>query len=62
VKQVIAVTSADRGSLVTMAVAVSASGNCTPPFFLFPQKNYRDYFIARGTDDTARSAEGDYRR
>lgn len=58
VKQVIAVTSANRGFLVTMAMAVIATGNCTPQFFLFPQKNYRDYFIVRGPDDTARPAEG----
>jgi hypothetical protein len=27
-------------------------------FFVSPQKNYRDYFIVRGPDDTARPAEG----
>jgi hypothetical protein len=48
VKQDGAVTSAERGSLVTMAVAVSASGNSIPPFFVFPRKKYRDYFIASG--------------
>jgi len=42
-----------------MAVTVIASGYCTPPFFVFPQKNYRDYFTVRGPDDTARAAEGD---
>jgi hypothetical protein len=45
VKQVGAVTSAERGSLVTMVVAVSASGNSILPFFVFPRKKYRDYFI-----------------
>jgi hypothetical protein len=49
VKQDGAVTSAERGSLVTMAVAVSASGNSIPPFFVFPRKKYRDYFIASGS-------------
>jgi hypothetical protein len=38
VKQVGAVTSAERGSLVTMAVAVSAIGNYTSPFFVFARK------------------------
>jgi len=33
-----AVTSAERGSLVTMAVAVNANGNSIPPFFVFPRK------------------------
>jgi hypothetical protein len=49
-KQVGAVTSAERGSLVTMAVVVSASGNSIPPFCVFPRKNYRDYFIANGPE------------
>jgi hypothetical protein len=35
VKLVGAVTSAERCCLVTMAVAVSPSGNSVPPFFLF---------------------------
>jgi hypothetical protein len=34
-KLVGAVTSAERGCLVTMAVAVSPSGNSVPPFFVF---------------------------
>jgi hypothetical protein len=34
-KLVGAVTSAERGCLVTMAVAVSPSGNSIPPFFVF---------------------------
>jgi hypothetical protein len=41
VKQVGAVTSSERGSVVTMAVAVCASGNSIPPFFVFPRKNFR---------------------
>ena len=49
-KQVGAVTSAEIGSSVTMAVAVTASGNSILPFFVFPQKNYKDYFIARWLD------------
>jgi hypothetical protein len=59
VKQVIAVTSSNRGFLITMVVAVITSSNCIPPFFVFPQKNYRDYFIVRGPDDTALPAEED---
>ena len=38
VKLIGAVSSAEKGSLVTMVVVVSASGN-TPPFFIFPRKN-----------------------
>jgi hypothetical protein len=56
VKQVGAVTSAERGSLVTMAVAVSASGNSILPFIAFPRKKYRDYFITSGPEGSAGSA------
>lgn len=37
-KKVGQMTSAERGSLVTMALAVNAAGNSMPPFFLFPRK------------------------
>jgi hypothetical protein len=46
-KQVGAVTSAEIGCSVTMTVAVTTSGNSILPFFLFPQNNYKDYFIER---------------
>lgn len=48
VKQVGSVTSAERGALVTLALAVSASGNTVPPIFVFPRKNYRIHFVANG--------------
>ena len=47
-KQVDAITSAGRGTLVTVAVAVSASGTLVPPMFVFPGAKFRDYFIANG--------------
>jgi hypothetical protein len=47
-KQVGAVTSAERGTLVTMCLAVSAIGNCVPPMFIFPRVNFRDHFIRDG--------------
>lgn len=31
----------ERGTMVTMALTVSASGNSIPPFFIFPLKNYQ---------------------
>jgi hypothetical protein len=49
-KQVGAMTSAERSSLVTMALAVSACGNSIPPYIVFPRKNYRGYFIANGPE------------
>lgn len=39
-KQIGRITSAERGALVTMAVAVSAAGNSIPPFFVFPRAHF----------------------
>jgi len=47
-KQIGKLVSAERGALVTLTVAVSASGNTTPPFFIFPRVNYRDHFLRDG--------------
>jgi hypothetical protein len=44
VKQIGTVKAAERGSLVTVAVAGSSSGNSIPPFFVFTRKNVRNYF------------------
>ena len=41
-KQVAKMTSAERGSLVTMCCAVNATGNALPPFFVFPRVYFRD--------------------
>jgi len=47
-KQIGRLTSAERGQLVTMACAVSASGNSVPPFFVFPRVHFKDHFIRDG--------------
>ncbi|GBP09108.1 Jerky protein homolog-like [Eumeta japonica] len=47
-KQVDAITSAERGTLVTLAAAVLAVGNSVPPFFVFPRVHFKDYFIRDG--------------
>ena len=39
-KQVGGMTSAERGTTVTMIAAVSASGNSVPPLFVFPRVNF----------------------
>ncbi|XP_012556440.2 uncharacterized protein LOC105844392 [Hydra vulgaris] len=44
-KQVGAITSAERGALVTLACAASAIGNSIPPFFVFPRVNFREHFL-----------------
>ena len=55
IKQVGAVTSAERGSLVTVAVAVNAQGGHIPPFFVFPLKRYQDHMIREGPVGCARA-------
>lgn len=47
-RQIGRVTSAERGALVTMALAVNATGNSVPPFFVFPRVNFREHFIING--------------
>ena len=47
-KQIGSVTSGERGSLVTMCAAVSATGNSVPPMFIFPRQNFKDHFIRDG--------------
>ena len=44
-------TSGERGTNVTVVTAVSASGNTAPPMFVFPRKNYKDYFVNNGPPD-----------
>lgn len=44
-KQVGAITSAEKGELVTVVCAVSATGNAVPPMFIFPRVRYKDHFI-----------------
>lgn len=41
IKQVGKMTSAERGELVTVCAAVSASGNHIPPFMIFPRVNWQ---------------------
>lgn len=50
VKQVGRIVSAERGTLVTLAVAVSAIGYPVPPFFIFPRKKIQEPFLGRWTD------------
>jgi hypothetical protein len=48
VKRVGTVTSAERGELITAAVAVSAQGTFTPAMLIFPIKHIHDHFIRDG--------------
>ena len=38
-------TFGERGTNVIVITAVFASGNTVPPTFVFPRKNYKDYFV-----------------
>lgn len=47
-RQVGALTSAERGTLVTLAFAANALGNVIPPMFVFPRIRYQEHFIRDG--------------
>jgi hypothetical protein len=44
-KEIGKLVSAEHGKLVTLALAVSATGNTVPPFFIFPRVNFRTHFL-----------------
>lgn len=48
IKQVGAVTSAERGTLVTLCCAVNALGHAMPPMFIFPRVRYHERFVDGG--------------
>ena len=55
-KQVGAITSAERGTLVTLACTINAIGNSIPPFFIFPRKNFKDHFLISAPTGSAGDA------
>lgn len=56
-KQVGQITSAERGSLVTMCATVNAIGNKIPPFFIFPRVHFKPNLMLKnapiGSDGAA---------
>lgn len=58
VKRVGKLEAAERGTMVTMALTVSASGNSIPPFFLFPRKKMCTSFLDNASIGTAGFANG----
>ncbi|XP_050676211.1 uncharacterized protein LOC126973109 [Leptidea sinapis] len=50
-KQVGAITSAERGVLVTLTCAINAAGNSVPPMFVFPRMRYTDLFLRAGPSE-----------
>ncbi len=53
-----AMTSGETGSLVTIAVTVSAQGNSIPLLFIFPRKKFHAHFIRDGPTGSFRAASG----
>lgn len=51
-------TSAEKGTNVTMCLAVSAAGDSIKPFFIFPRKNWQRNFLARSTPGAVGCANG----
>lgn len=51
-KRVGRTTSAERGSMITLAFGVSASGKQIPPFYLFPRKNMSTNYRTFVSKDT----------
>lgn len=56
-RQVASVTSAERGTLVTMCNAVNACGSSIPPFYIFPRVNFKDIFLRNGPPGCAGTAQ-----
>ena len=44
-KQLGAITSAERGTLITVVGTISASGNSIPPYFIFPRVKFQRHFF-----------------
>lgn len=57
-KRVGQITSAERGSLMTLALAVSASGNSIPPFYIFPRKKMSPTYMEYASKESVGYANG----
>jgi hypothetical protein len=55
-RQVGKATSAERGTTVTLATAISAIGNSVPPMFIFPRIYFKDHFIKSGPPESIGTA------
>ena len=52
VKRVLQITSAKRGSMITLDFAVSASCNSLPTFYLSPKKKMHSTYLTHSSDET----------
>ena len=55
-KQVGQVTSAERGTLVTVCVAIKAIGNDVPHFLIFPRVNFKEWMTKGAPSGTVGAA------
>lgn len=44
------ITSGERGTIVSMALAVNAAGGKAPPYLVFPRVRFQNYFLTGGPD------------
>lgn len=51
-KQVGSMTSAERGTTVTMIAAINAGGGFVPPMLIFPRVNFKDFMLAGAPEGT----------
>ncbi|XP_065312539.1 uncharacterized protein LOC135922058 [Gordionus sp. m RMFG-2023] len=47
-KQVVAITTSECGTLMTLAIAVNALGNSIPLMFIYPRKKFYDHYLRDG--------------
>lgn len=52
-KKVGLMASQERGTMLTMALAVNAAGGSMPPFYLFPRKNMQAVFLENASIGSA---------
>ncbi|XP_055622564.1 uncharacterized protein LOC129766123 [Toxorhynchites rutilus septentrionalis] len=57
-----AISSGERGTNVTMALAVSAAGDRIPPFFVYPRVKFQDKFLLQSTTNARGVANGSGRQ
>lgn len=57
-KRVGQITSAERGSMITLAFAVNAAGNSIPPFYLFPRQKMSPSYLEHASKETVGYANG----
>lgn len=55
-KQVGQITSAERGTLITMCGAINANGNNIPPLLIFPRKYLKDHMLKGAPNGTIGAA------